>query len=196
MHPNILSIYPKTLSINLKTLLGRPKTLYTHPKSLSTQQKSLQTHLIILPVNSKTLQTHAVFLSYHFKTLPPHKIAFPRGVTHVKKFKDTETIYRKGTPMHVRAALLFNHMVKENSLRKKYELINKDGKARRGRLTFDRGVVETPAFMPVGTYGTVKGMKTEEVEASAETITTDDTKETKAKTTQVDAINIKQIMFF
>ncbi len=45
----------------------------------------------------------------------------------------------------------------------KYELINTDGKARRGRLTFDRGTVETPAFMPVGTYGTVKGMKTEEV---------------------------------
>ncbi|PCI57656.1 MAG: tRNA guanosine(34) transglycosylase Tgt [Gammaproteobacteria bacterium] len=48
----------------------------------------------------------------------------------------------------------------------KYELINTDGKARRGRLTFDRGVVETPAFMPVGTYGTVKGMKTEEVAAT------------------------------
>ncbi|MCJ8320392.1 MAG: tRNA guanosine(34) transglycosylase Tgt [Colwellia sp.] len=47
-----------------------------------------------------------------------------------------------------------------------YDLINTDGKARRGRLTFDRGVVETPAFMPVGTYGTVKGMKTEEVEAT------------------------------
>lgn len=48
----------------------------------------------------------------------------------------------------------------------KYELINTDGKARRGRLTFARGVVETPAFMPVGTYGTVKGMKTDEVEAT------------------------------
>ncbi|WP_211342305.1 tRNA guanosine(34) transglycosylase Tgt [Litorilituus sediminis] len=48
----------------------------------------------------------------------------------------------------------------------KYELIKKDGKARRGRLIFDRGVVETPAFMPVGTYGTVKGMKTDEVEAT------------------------------
>ena len=48
----------------------------------------------------------------------------------------------------------------------KYELIHTDGKARRGRLTFDRGVVETPAFMPVGTYGTVKGMKTEEVDAT------------------------------
>ena len=46
----------------------------------------------------------------------------------------------------------------------KYELFATDGKARRGRLTFDRGTVETPAFMPVGTYGTVKGMKTEEVE--------------------------------
>ena len=44
-----------------------------------------------------------------------------------------------------------------------YDLINTDGKARRGRLTFSRGTVETPAFMPVGTYGTVKGMKTEEV---------------------------------
>lgn len=49
--------------------------------------------------------------------------------------------------------------------RMKFELDTTDGKARRGRLTFDRGVVETPAFMPVGTYGTVKGMKTEEVEA-------------------------------
>ncbi len=46
----------------------------------------------------------------------------------------------------------------------KYELLTTDGKARRGRLVFERGVVETPAFMPVGTYGTVKGMKTEEVE--------------------------------
>jgi len=44
-----------------------------------------------------------------------------------------------------------------------YELLTTDGKARRGRLSFARGTVETPAFMPVGTYGTVKGMKTEEV---------------------------------
>ena len=33
-----------------------------------------------------------------------------------------------------------------------------DGKARSGKLAFQRGTVETPAFMPVGTYGTVKGM--------------------------------------
>ena len=46
----------------------------------------------------------------------------------------------------------------------KFELDNTDGQARRGRLIFDRGVVETPAFMPVGTYGTVKGMTPEELD--------------------------------
>jgi len=45
----------------------------------------------------------------------------------------------------------------------KFDLKNTDGRARRGTLTFDKGTVETPAFMPVGTYGTVKGMTPEEV---------------------------------
>nr|WP_305067138.1 tRNA guanosine(34) transglycosylase Tgt [Marinobacterium profundum] len=47
-----------------------------------------------------------------------------------------------------------------------YERLAVDGKARRGRLTFPRGVVETPAFMPVGTYGTVKGMLPRDIEAT------------------------------
>ena len=47
----------------------------------------------------------------------------------------------------------------------KFDLLNTDGRARRGRLTFDRGTVETPAFMPVGTYGTVKAMTPEELRA-------------------------------
>ena len=45
-----------------------------------------------------------------------------------------------------------------------FELLATDGRARRGRLTFPRGVVETPAFMPVGTYGTVKGMLPRDIE--------------------------------
>jgi queuine tRNA-ribosyltransferase len=45
----------------------------------------------------------------------------------------------------------------------KFNLLNTDGLARRGQLVFERGVVETPAFMPVGTYGTVKGMTPEEL---------------------------------
>jgi queuine tRNA-ribosyltransferase len=45
----------------------------------------------------------------------------------------------------------------------RFELLARDGKARRGRLTFARGPVDTPAFMPVGTYGTVKSMTPEEL---------------------------------
>ncbi|MGB0664524.1 MAG: tRNA guanosine(34) transglycosylase Tgt [Pontibacterium sp.] len=47
-----------------------------------------------------------------------------------------------------------------------FETSASEGKARRGRLTFPRGVVETPAFMPVGTYGTVKGILPRDIEAT------------------------------
>jgi len=46
----------------------------------------------------------------------------------------------------------------------KFDRIKNDGNARRGRLVFPRGSVETPAFMPVGTYGTVKAMTPEELQ--------------------------------
>ncbi|CAC9954321.1 Queuine tRNA-ribosyltransferase (EC 2.4.2.29) [uncultured Gammaproteobacteria bacterium] len=45
----------------------------------------------------------------------------------------------------------------------KFELKNTDNKARCGTMVFERGEVQTPAFMPVGTYGTVKAMTPEEV---------------------------------
>ncbi len=52
-----------------------------------------------------------------------------------------------------------------------FELEIAEGLARRGRLRFPRGVIETPAFMPVGTYGTVKAMTAEELqEVGAEVI--------------------------
>ncbi|MFY0675740.1 MAG: tRNA guanosine(34) transglycosylase Tgt [Neptuniibacter sp.] len=47
-----------------------------------------------------------------------------------------------------------------------FDKIAEDGMARRARLQFPRGTVETPAFMPVGTYGTVKGMTPREIEAT------------------------------
>ena len=47
----------------------------------------------------------------------------------------------------------------------KFELDQQRGQARRGRLVFERGTVETPAFMPVGTYGTVKAMTPEELKS-------------------------------
>ena len=44
-----------------------------------------------------------------------------------------------------------------------FQLLSTDGHARRGRLTFERGVVETPIFMPVGTYGAVKSLTPEDL---------------------------------
>jgi queuine tRNA-ribosyltransferase len=51
-----------------------------------------------------------------------------------------------------------------------FELLNTDGQARRGQISFPRGTVQTPAFMPVGTYGTVKAMTPEELRATGSEI--------------------------
>jgi DNA polymerase elongation subunit (family B) len=59
-----------------------------------------------------------------FKNLPPEEIAFPRSVSDVVKYKSHSDIYVKGTPIHCRGALLFNHYIKENKLTNKYSLIN------------------------------------------------------------------------
>jgi queuine tRNA-ribosyltransferase len=47
----------------------------------------------------------------------------------------------------------------------RFEVLAQEGSARRGRLYLPHGTVDTPAFMPVGTYGTVKGMTPQELEA-------------------------------
>ena len=59
-----------------------------------------------------------------FRKLPPEDISFPRSVSDVDKYKASSTIYIKGTPIHVRGALLFNHQIKEKKLTNKYSLIN------------------------------------------------------------------------
>jgi len=59
-----------------------------------------------------------------FKSLPPEQIAFPRTASDVRKYQSHSGIYVKGTPIHVRGALLFNHYVKEKKLTNKYSLIN------------------------------------------------------------------------
>ena len=58
-----------------------------------------------------------------FKKLSPEQISFPRSVSDVNKYQSSSTIYTKGTPIHVRGALLFNHYVKEAKLTNKYSLI-------------------------------------------------------------------------
>ena len=58
-----------------------------------------------------------------FKKLPPEQIAFPRTASDVRKYRSHSDIYAKGTPIHVRGALLFNHYIKDKNLTNKYSLI-------------------------------------------------------------------------
>jgi DNA polymerase elongation subunit (family B) len=58
-----------------------------------------------------------------FKQLPPEQISFPRSASDVQKYQSSSNIYTKGTPIHVRGALLFNYYIKQKKLTNKYSLI-------------------------------------------------------------------------
>ena len=58
-----------------------------------------------------------------FSTLPVEDISFPRGCNGINKWANQSSIYSKGTPIHVRGALLYNHYNKKNNLTHKYPLI-------------------------------------------------------------------------
>jgi DNA polymerase elongation subunit (family B) len=62
--------------------------------------------------------------------LPPEAIAFPRGVNGLSKYGSAKTIYGKGTPMQVRAALLYNHWIRKYGLTAQYEEIREGDKIR------------------------------------------------------------------
>ena len=63
-----------------------------------------------------------------FKKMDPSLIAFPRSCNNVDKYHSNFSIYSKGTPIHVRGALLHNHYVKKNVLESKYSYINNGDK--------------------------------------------------------------------
>lgn len=63
-----------------------------------------------------------------FKKLPPEDISFPRGVNGLKEYSDSATMYKKGTPIHVKGAILYNHYLKQKGLDKKYPFIQEGEK--------------------------------------------------------------------
>tara|TARA_R100001082_G_scaffold86828_1_gene53377 strand:+ start:11 stop:490 length:480 start_codon:yes stop_codon:yes gene_type:complete len=65
-----------------------------------------------------------------FKSLPPEEIAFPRTASDIIKWSSKSQIYSKGTPIHIRGALLFNHYIKKNKLNNKYSLIGNGEKVK------------------------------------------------------------------
>ena len=63
-----------------------------------------------------------------FKKLPPEDISTPRGMNGLKTYSDAVTLYKKGTPIHVKGAIIYNHHLKQLGLTKKYELIKEGEK--------------------------------------------------------------------
>ena len=88
----------------------------------------------------------------HFKTLAAHEVAFPRGVSNVTKWKHPTELYSSGTPIHVRASLLYNHLLATKNLEKKYTVI-KDGEKIKflylnPRNPMKENVIAFPDFLP------------------------------------------------
>ena len=79
---------------------------------------------IVLEGSEKDLQSKIDGWKREFLKMPPEEIAFPRGVQNMDTYKDTSSIYKKGCPIHVRAALLYNHYVNKNSLGEIYPEIS------------------------------------------------------------------------
>jgi DNA polymerase elongation subunit (family B) len=80
---------------------------------------------VILEGDEKKLHKYVTDFKMDFDKMPLADVAFPRGVNGMKQYAGSP-IYSKGTPIHVRGALLYNHYVKKNGLDKKYAAI-RDG---------------------------------------------------------------------
>jgi DNA polymerase elongation subunit (family B) len=78
---------------------------------------------IIMNSNEETLQQFIADFHNEFIQLPFEEVAFPRGVKGMDKYRDRHSVYIKGTPIHVKGALLYNDMIKKLSLESKYEMI-------------------------------------------------------------------------
>jgi DNA polymerase elongation subunit (family B) len=93
---------------------------------LACREKIKEALKVVMSGNETQFQKFIADFKEEFKQLPFEDIAFPRGVSDLTKYKNSKDLYNKGTPIHVRGAILFNHMLTKNKLQKKYQGI-KDG---------------------------------------------------------------------
>ena len=61
-------------------------------------------------------------------SLKGEEIAYPRSCNNLKKYKDSSSIFIKGTPMHIKGALIYNHLLNQNKIVNKYPLIQEGDK--------------------------------------------------------------------
>jgi DNA polymerase elongation subunit (family B) len=83
-----------------------------------------------------------------FVKLEPEQVSFPRGVKDLDKWADRKMIYSKGTPIHVRGALLYNHHIEEKSLMKRYAKIQPGEKIKFTYLRMPNPIKENVVAFP------------------------------------------------
>ena len=107
---------------------------------------------VIMTSNEAQVQQSIEQFKNYFKTLPSDEIAFPRGVSKVKEYKDNNTIYKKGTPIHVRGSLLYNKQLHDLALTKKYAQIQNGDKIKflylRTPNPIKENVIAFPDYLP------------------------------------------------
>lgn len=102
----------------------------------------------ILTTDEKTTQEAIAKFKKKFLKLTPEQISFPRGVSDIRSFADRDTIYTKGTPMHVRGCLLYNHHLTKSGLQTNYELIQSGDKIRFVHLHIPNPIRENVIAFP------------------------------------------------
>ena len=107
---------------------------------------------LIMTATETDLQKFIADFREEFKTLAFDQIAFPRTVRGLKEYYDAATIFRKSTPIHVRGALIYNHMIKNHKLQNKYQLIGEGEKIKFCHFKLPNpamsNIVSTPGNLP------------------------------------------------
>ena len=83
---------------------------------------------IIMSGTEKDVNTFIQEFREEFMQLPPEEIAFPRSVNGIGNWSDSASIFKKGTPMHIKGVILYNHFVRQQKLTNKYPLIQEGEK--------------------------------------------------------------------
>ena len=92
------------------------------------REKMKETISLIVNSDEQSVQDYIAKFKEEFKQLPPEDVAFPRGINGLREYSDSVTLYKKGTPIHVRGAILYNFYLKEKGLTKSYPLIQEGEK--------------------------------------------------------------------